>query len=136
MKDNGQSVWSKMDHEQSNVAHDSSMLAVRFFACAANRVDNVVLSLGCISQTHAMNVHNALSTCLLCHARERSLLFLLLIPFNMPFASVLAMVHVVVCHCISSKLCLLSLFKCQSGYASFLNRRQFSRRVGFCHATT
>jgi len=32
MKGNGQSVWSKMDREQSNVTHDSSTLAVRFFA--------------------------------------------------------------------------------------------------------
>jgi len=35
MKGNGQSVWSKMDREQSNVTHDSSTestLAVRFLA--------------------------------------------------------------------------------------------------------
>jgi len=70
MKGNGQSIWSKMDREQSNVPHDSPTLAVRFFAHAANRVDNVVLLLGYISQTHAMNMHNALSTYLLCHAQN------------------------------------------------------------------
>jgi hypothetical protein len=32
MKGNGQSIWSKMDREQSNVTHDSSTLAVRFLA--------------------------------------------------------------------------------------------------------
>jgi len=72
MKGNGQSIWSKMDREQSNVTHDSSTLAVRFFTYAANRVDNVVLSLGYISQTHVMNTHNTLSTYLLCHARNVS----------------------------------------------------------------
>jgi len=32
MKGNGQSIWSKMDREQSNVTHGSSALAVRFLA--------------------------------------------------------------------------------------------------------
>jgi len=68
MKGNGRSIWSKMDREESNVPHDSPTLAVCFFSYAANRVDNVVLSLGYISQTHAMNKHNALSTYLLRHA--------------------------------------------------------------------
>jgi len=135
MKSNGPSIWSKMDGEGSNVPHDSPMLAVRFFACAANRVDNVVLSLGYIGQTHVMNMHNALSTHLLLCA-ECSLSFLLLIPFNTPLSSPLAMVRVFVCCCISPKLCLLSSFKRQSGHVLFLNRHQFSRRVGFCHATT
>jgi len=56
-KGNGQSVWSKMDRECSNVTHDSATQAVRFFSCGANHVDNVVLSLGYISQTHAINEH-------------------------------------------------------------------------------
>ena len=126
--------WSKMDREQSNVPHDSPTLAVRFFSHTANRVDNVVLLLGYISQTHVMNMHGALSTYLLC--QERSLSFLWLIPLNTPLSSLLAMVRVVVCYCISPKLCLLSLFKRQSGYVPFLNRRQFSRRVGFRHCNT
>jgi len=76
MKGNSQSIWSKMDREQSNVTHDSSTLAVRFFTHTANCVDNVVLSLGYISQTHVMNIHNALSTYLLCHARNAHCRFL------------------------------------------------------------
>jgi len=76
MKGNGQSIWSKMDPEQFNVANDSSTLAVRFFTCAANCVDNVVLLLGYISQTHVMNMHNTLSTYLLCRARNAHCRFL------------------------------------------------------------
>jgi len=135
MKGNGQSIWSKMDREQSNVTHDSSTLAVRFFSYAANRVDNVVLSLGYISQTHVMNKH-MLSTYLLCHARNAHCRFFCCFLSSRLCQLVLPWFPVVVCYCISPKICQLLWLKCQSGNVPFLNRRQFSRRVGFRHCNT